>query len=112
MSTSISPALAQRRQALQKANEIRVRRANLKRELHDMTKPESALKVASIIQHPEPWIASMRVGELLKASRGLGPVKVTRFLTKTRVPYSRHLEALTPRQRGELVQELEGVACR
>jgi hypothetical protein len=83
---------------LAKANEVRVARARLKREL-------SANKVdlASILRAPPACVQTATLSELLRAVPGLGPVRTRRPLTRCRISETKTLAGLSDRQRGELV---------
>jgi hypothetical protein len=80
--------------ALKRANEIRTRRARLKRDLK-----------AGRIDPPE-FLATAKVFDLLLAVPKYGRVKVNRILTHCRISPSKTIGGLSQRQRHELVSYL------
>jgi hypothetical protein len=102
-----SPAAApershnQRMAALNLANEVRTRRASLKRDL----KSGRADFVTLIDDTPE-WLDSAKVFDLLLAVPKYGRVKANRVLNQCRISPSKTMGGLSPRQRDELVQAL------
>ena len=91
----------QRLEALRKANEIRARRAQLKRDL-----AAGAIHIHDVLAMPPNFAAAERVAVLLLALPGYGPARVAKLLQRTRIGESRRLAALTDRQRTELIQHL------
>lgn len=90
-------SLEQRLDALRQANEIRVRRSRLKRDIRTGECAPSA-----VIESPPPCAASMRIFDLLCAIPKCGRVKAARLLNQHRVGQSKTLCGLSDRQRGEL----------
>lgn len=88
----------QRRQALDRANEIRALRAQLKTDL----KARGTSPLAVIAEPPE-WALTMPVLKVMLATRGVGPVKATKVLNRTRCSASKTLGGLSDRQRAELL---------
>ena len=91
----------QRMTALQRANEIRTKRAELKRELK-----AGRVRVRSVIQEPPEYADSMRVFDVILAAPKYGRVKVNKILQSVRVSPSKTLGGLSARQRAELVSML------
>jgi hypothetical protein len=88
----------QRLDALEKANDVRKRRARLKRDLKAGRK-----QLAPALLSPPEYILSMKVAELLLATPKLGPVKVGKALHRAKMSPSRTVGALSGSRRRELV---------
>jgi hypothetical protein len=103
--TTLAPTRSheQRTQALRKANEIRFRRARLKREISSLRQSEGLARVAEVILDPPPELDTMRVLELLTAVWGVGQTKAAAAFTRTRMSHSKTIGGLSKRQRYELV---------
>ena len=84
--------------ALRHANEIRIRRARLKRELASGRTP-----IDEIIAQPPEFVQTAKVYDLLLALPKVGPAKATRSLTQCRIAPSKTVGGLTERQRHELI---------
>ena len=97
-STAPERSLAQRMDALQRANEIRTRRAQLKRDLKG-----GRVGIDALLSDAPEWIHTAKVSELLLAVPKYGRVKVNRVLGQCRVSPSKTVGGLSERQRGELV---------
>ena len=91
-------SLDQRMEALRRANEIRVRRAQLKRDLK-----AGSVRVEDILRHPPDWVETAKVFDILMAVPKLGRVKAARFLNQCRISQSKTVGGLSERQRAELV---------
>lgn len=86
----------QRMVALREANRVRRLRARLKAEVREGTRrPET------VVAHPD--CATMEVATLLRAVRGVGPVKAATWMRRTGVSASKTLAGLSDRQRRELL---------
>ena len=94
-------SLTQRMDALKRANEIRTRRANLKRELK-----AGRSQIHGLLLDPPEYLQTAKVFDLLLAVPKYGRVKVNRILTQCRISPSKTLGGLSERQRGELVSYL------
>ena len=90
--------LDQRRCALRHANEIRIGRARLKREL-----ASGRVRIEDVIADPPEFARTAKVYELLLALPKVGPAKAARALTRCRIAPSKTLAGLTARQRHELI---------
>src|SRR4030081_2519471 len=88
----------QRREALQRANDIRSRRAQLKRDLKAGRQPIDELLLA-----PPEYQETAKVFDLLLAVPKYGRVKVNKILTQCRISPSKTIGGLSERQRAELV---------
>jgi hypothetical protein len=91
-------SLAQRMEALQRANQIRMRRAQLKRDLKG-----GRVGIDGLLLTPPDWIETAKVSELLLAVPKYGRVKVNKILQQCRVSPSKTIGGLSERQRNELV---------
>jgi hypothetical protein len=94
-------SLAQRMDALRRANEIRTRRAHLKRELKS-----GRARIDSLLLDPPDYLQTAKVFDLLLAVPKYGRVKVNRMLMNCRVSPSKTIGGLSERQRAELVSYL------
>jgi hypothetical protein len=90
-------SLAQRRDALARANEIRSYRAALKADVKAGRK-----RVTAALLVNDPMLDSMRVYELLLAQPKVGRVRVNRILNRIGISPSKTVGGLSERQRGEL----------
>src|SRR5918911_3845488 len=91
-------SLDQRMEALQRANDIRVKRAQLKRDLKD-----GQANIEKILEKPPDYVATAKVFDILMAVPKFGRVKATRFLTQARISQSKTVGGLSDRQRAELI---------
>jgi hypothetical protein len=94
-------SLSQRMAALKRANEIRTRRAKLKRDLRaGRTNPQG------LLLSPPEYVLTAKVSEMLLAVPKYGQVKVNKILAQCRISPSKTIGGLSPRQRAELVSYL------
>jgi hypothetical protein len=96
-------SLDQRMEALTRANDIRVRRAQLKRELKRGT-----ASIDQILADPPDYVLTAKVYDMLVAVPRLGRVKVGRLLTQCRISQAKTVGGLSERQRGELLELFRG----
>ena len=105
MATERGPApersLTQRMDALKRANDIRTRRASLKRDLK-----AGRIHIHSLLLDPPEYLETAKVFDLLLAVPKYGRVKVNRILTQCRISPSKTVGGLSERQRNELVSFL------
>jgi hypothetical protein len=93
---TIVPA-PQHMQALRRANEVRLARAELKRKV-----AEGAIPVSDVVLTC-PWeAASMTVAELLVSQRRWGTTRSSKFLAGIGVPETKTVGSMTARQRDVL----------
>jgi hypothetical protein len=92
-------SLDQRMEALRRANEIRVRRAQLKRELKS-----GAASLPDLIADPPRELLTAKVYDMLLAVPKLGRVKAVRALNQCRISQSKTVGGLSDRQRTELIE--------
>lgn len=95
-------SLQQRLRALERANQVRHERAELKRELAAGTR-----QLAHLLANPPACAQTARVRELLLAVPGIGPARATRALFRCRIADSKTIAGLSSRQCGELIQLLD-----
>jgi hypothetical protein len=94
-------SLTQRMDALRRANEIRTRRARLKRDLK-----AGRVLIHGLLLDPPEYLLTAKVFDLLLAVPKYGRVKVNRILTHCRISPSKTIGGLSERQRNELVSFL------
>ena len=91
-------SLTQRMEALQRANDVRSRRAQLKRDLK-----AGRQHIHELLLNPPEYLLSAKVFDLLLAVPKYGRVKVNKILGQYRISPSKTLGGLSERQRAELV---------
>jgi hypothetical protein len=91
-------SLDQRMDALRRANEIRVRRAQLKKDLK-----AGSVQIEEILSTPPQYVETAKVVDILMAVPKFGRVKAARFLNQCRISQSKTVGGLSERQRTELV---------
>jgi hypothetical protein len=91
-------SLDQRMEALKRANDIRVRRARLKKDLKD-----GHVRIEEILASPPEYVETAKVFDILMAVPKFGRVKAARFLNQCRISQSKTVGGLSERQRAELV---------
>jgi hypothetical protein len=102
---TMTPA-PQHLQALQRANRVRLARAELKRRV-----AAGELSAAEVIAR-SPWEAeSMTLAELLTAQRRWGHTRARKFLAAIPVSETKTVGSLTERQRGALATALDAAAA-
>jgi hypothetical protein len=85
-------------EALKRANDIRVRRARLKKDLKD-----GQVRIESILGDPPEYVETAKVFDILMAVPKFGRVKAARFLNQCRISQSKTVGGLSERQRAELL---------
>jgi hypothetical protein len=91
-------SLDQRMDALRRANDIRVKRAQLKKDLKS-----GRVRVEEILADPPEYVGTAKVFDMLLAVPKFGRVKAARFLNQCRISQSKTVAGLSERQRQELV---------
>ena len=91
-------SLDQRMDALRRANDIRVRRAQLKKDLKN-----GSVDIEDILRVPPEYVETAKVFDMLMAVPKFGRVKAARFLNQCRISQSKTVGGLSERQRAELV---------
>ena len=84
--------------ALQRANEIRSRRAQLKRDLK-----AGRASIHNLLLDPPEWVETAKVFDMLLAVPKYGRVKANKILMTCRISPSKTIGGLSQRQRDELV---------
>lgn len=92
----------QRREALARANRVRLERATLKADLK-----RGSVSIEALIGDPPECLASAKVVQVLMALPGYGRAKVARLLERCHVSPRKSLGGLSERQRDELIRALE-----
>jgi hypothetical protein len=102
METATMTLEPQRLRALERANEVRLARAELKRRIADGDVSAAEVILAS------PWQASSwTVGDLLMSQRRWGTTRCRKFLTRNQISEVKQVGHLTERQRRLLATQLE-----
>ena len=91
-------SLDQRMEALKRANDIRVRRAKLKKDLKT-----GSVRIEQILSNPPEFVSTAKVFDILMAVPKFGRVKASRFLNQCRISQSKTVGGLSERQRAELI---------
>ena len=94
-------SLTQRMEALQRANEIRTRRAQLKRDLKG-----GRVSIHDLLLEPPEYVETAKVFDMLLAVPKSGRVKVNKVLVQCRISQSMTIGGLSQRKRTELVSML------
>jgi hypothetical protein len=84
--------------ALQRANEIRTRRAQLKRDLKG-----GRVSIHDLLLNPPDYLETAKVFDMLLAVPKYGRVKVNKILVTCRISPSKTIGGLSERQRNELI---------
>jgi hypothetical protein len=98
---TMTPA-PQRLRALERANAVRLARAELKRRI-----AEGEASAADVIMDPPDEALSWAIGELLMSQRRWGSTKCRKFLSRYHITETKTIGALTDRQRRLLADQLE-----
>lgn len=99
--------LAQRMDALKRANQIRTDRADLKKAL-----ARGRARIADVLQDPPECVLTAKVNELLLALPRYGRVRVNNALAQARVSATARIEDLDAAQRTALARAVYGHAPR
>lgn len=102
----------QRLVALERANHVRMVRAELKRQLLLMDAPTSRAAGVVLLTDPPRVLDTMPVLELLRSCRGVGVKKAKRVAREARVSERRRLEQLTERERAAVAERLSRIGGR
>ena len=97
--TAPERSLVQRRDALKRANEIRSRRAVLKKELK-----AGRVSVDRLLLQPPEYVLTAKVFDILLQVPKYGRVKANKRLKECRISPSKTIGGLSERQRAELVE--------
>lgn len=94
-------SLVQRLDALERANEVRTKRAALKRDLKGGRR-----SIHTLLLDPPAFVETAKVFDMLLVVPKYGRVKVNKILTTCRISPSKTIGGLSQRQREELVDLL------
>jgi hypothetical protein len=97
----------QRLRALERANEVRLARAELKRRI-----AEGDVSVAELLLDPPAEAGSWATGDLLMSQRRWGSTRCRKFLVRNHIMETKPVGALTERQRRLLAGQLESCNSR
>jgi hypothetical protein len=103
---TMTPA-PQRLRALERANEIRLARAELKRRI-----AEGDVSVADVLHDPPVEANSWAIGDVLTSQRRWGSTRCRKFLSRNHITETKPVGALTERQRRLLAGQLESCEAR
>ena len=103
--TAILTRQPQRLRALERANEIRLARAELKRRIAD-----GDISAAEVILFPPCAAMSWAIGDLLMSQRRWGATRCRKFLLRNQISENKSIGALTERQRRLLADQLNARA--
>ena len=84
--------------ALKRANDIRVKRAQLKKDLKS-----GDVSIEQILRDPPEFVSTAKVFDMLMAVPKFGRVKAARLLNQCRISQSKTVGGLSDRQRQELI---------
>jgi hypothetical protein len=101
MENALRTRQPQRLRALERANEIRLARAELKRRI-----AEGDVSAAEVILEPPCAAISWEIGELLMSQRRWGSSRCRKFLLRNQINETKPVGALTERQRRLLADQL------
>lgn len=93
--------LIQRMEALKKGDAIRLRRANLKRDLK-----AGRVLVQDLLEEPPEYALRMKVIDIILNVPKFGPIKANHVLHMSQLSLNKTLGELTPRQRTMLIVRL------
>lgn len=97
-------SLSQRMDALARANDIRTRRAQLKRDLK-----AGRIRLVSLLLEPPEFLEGAKVFDFLMATPKYGRVKANKVLATCRISPSKTFGGLSDRQRKEIAGLLGGM---
>ena len=90
-------------QALERANQVRLARAELKRQV-----AAGQLDAAEIVLECPPEVEGMSVSDLLMSQRRWGRTRCRKFLATIPLAENKTIGSMTDRQRNELARRLSG----
>jgi hypothetical protein len=103
--TATQTSEPQRMRALQRANEVRLARAAIKRRV-----ALGKVSAADVLLECPDAASSWPVGELLMSQRRWGTTRCRRFLTRNHITETKPIGSLTERQRRMLAGSLRGTS--
>src|ERR1700752_1644672 len=90
-------SLDQRREALKRANDIRVKRAQVKKD-----RKSGTISIEQILGEPPEYVSTAKVFDMLMAVPKFGRVRAGRLLKQCRISQSKTVGGLSERQRAAL----------
>lgn len=106
VATAAEGHIPQKMRALDKANRIRLDRAEVRKEVRSLPQTEGRLKVAAVIEDPPECTARMEIGDLVGEIRRWGSTRTRKFLGRFNIAETKHIGSLTERQRRVVAQAL------
>lgn len=100
----VRPVVPQHMRALHRANEVRLARADGKRQIES-----GEITVAEVVAEVPWWAESMAVFDLIVAQRRWGRLRALKLLAEVPVSEKKTVGSLTDRQRRALVRLLGGL---
>src|SRR5665213_1249240 len=91
-------SLDQRMEALKRAHDIRIKRAQLKKDLKS-----GDVSIEQILREPPEFVSTAKVFDMLMAVPKFGRVKAARLLNQCRISQSKTVGGLSDRQRQALI---------
>lgn len=88
--------------ALQKANEVRIQRSQLKRDLR-----AGIVTSTEVVSNPPEWALTMKLFDVVIATPKVGRVKTNKLFHAVRISPSKTIGGLSERQRLEVVAQLQ-----
>lgn len=106
-------AMPQHMQALRRANDVRLERAAMRREVAQVARGEGCTRVAELLEDPPDVIATLAIFELLQWPRWIGRSQA-RAILRMHGPIGerREIQTLTPRQRRALAEHFRNASLR
>src|SRR5260221_11479824 len=92
-------SLDQRMEALKRANDIRVKRAQLKKDLKS-----GAMSIEEILREPPEFVSTAKVFDMLMAVPKFGRVNAARLLNQCRISQPNTVGGLSDRHLNELIR--------
>lgn len=100
--------MSQRMQALQRANEIRIAKAQLRRDLTELSSAEARQRVALLLRSPDDVVGALQINALVCAVPRVGAGSCRELLRHAGIgDPQRRVRTLTVRQREALAMALE-----
>ena len=105
---TVITASEQRTSALEKANEVRMAVAQLRRDVFAMSNTDGRKTVANLLRDPPPLVDAITVGHLLLSIFGCGHKRIHKWLAKAGIwSEDSRVRELSVRQRAALADAIE-----
>lgn len=92
---------AQRFAALAKANEVRLARSKVKKDMK-----ARKITLVEVLSKPPACLETAKVAEIIMAAPRYGKTRTNKILTQAHISPSKHIGGLTPRQQKELLENV------